>query len=72
MGKYQVSVILQSPISSIMISNVRTCKPEDSIIEVTKLLVEEKFGAVPVVQDGNLVGIVSYVDLLNHFAMCSS
>ncbi len=36
--------------------------------EVADLLVLNKFGAMPVVDDGNLVGMISYIDFLKHYA----
>ncbi len=36
--------------------------------EVADLLSLNKFGAMPVVDDGKLVGMISYVDFLKHYA----
>ena len=36
--------------------------------EVADLLVLNKFGAMPVVDDGKLVGMISYIDFLKHYA----
>ncbi len=36
--------------------------------EVADLLALNKFGAMPVVDDGKLVGMISYIDFLKHFA----
>lgn len=36
--------------------------------EVAELLVLNKFGAMPVVDDGKLVGMISYIDFLKHYA----
>jgi len=36
--------------------------------EVAELLSLSKFGALPVVDDGNLVGMISYIDFLKHYA----
>jgi len=36
--------------------------------EVADLLSLKRFGAMPVVDDGKLVGMISYVDFLKHFA----
>ena len=36
--------------------------------EVAELLALNKFGAMPVVDDGNLVGMISYIDFLRHYA----
>jgi len=36
--------------------------------EVADLLSLNRFGAMPVVDDGELVGMISYIDFLKHFA----
>lgn len=36
--------------------------------EVADLLSLNKFGAMPVVDDGRLVGMISYIDFLKHYA----
>ena len=36
--------------------------------EVTDLLSLNKFGAMPVVDEGKLVGMISYIDFLKHYA----
>lgn len=41
--------------------------PDASVKSVAKILVEKKYGALPVVSDGVLVGIVSDIDLLRVF-----
>jgi acetoin utilization protein AcuB len=36
--------------------------------EVADLLSLHKFGAMPVVDDGKLVGMISYIDFLRHYS----
>jgi len=36
--------------------------------EVAELLTLNKFGAMPVVDEGELVGMISYIDFLRHYA----
>ena len=57
---------LTVPISKIMQSDVVTVGPEDELMEAANLLVDHRIGALPVVdpRSGDLVGIVSYVDIL--------
>lgn len=56
---------LRTPIGDMMSGDVLTADPEDDVDEVIELMVENKVGAVPIVDgDGALVGIVSYVDIL--------
>jgi acetoin utilization protein AcuB len=57
---------LAQPISSVMSSDVVSVDPEMDIAEVVDIMLEQKIGAVPVVdtEQDKLVGIVSYVDVL--------
>jgi CBS-domain-containing membrane protein len=49
----------------VMTTDVVTVKPETSVDEVARLLIEERIGGVPVVDDaGNIVGMVSDGDLM--------
>ncbi|MBM7557693.1 CBS domain-containing protein [Halanaerobacter jeridensis] len=52
--------------SEIMTTNVVTVSPEDTVKEVAKVLTEEDISGVPVVEDNELVGIVSEGDLVAH------
>jgi acetoin utilization protein AcuB len=61
---------LDSRVTDIMSSNVFSVEEEDDIEDAVELMLENKIGAVPVVDgDGALVGIISYVDVLRaaHF-----
>lgn len=58
------SARMDGEVSAVMSSNVFSVGPEDEVGEVIDLMVEQKLGAVPVVEDGALVGVVSYVDIL--------
>lgn len=57
-------VLNDTKLFQVMTRDPLTVSPDTSIKEVAKLLVEKKYGAVPVVADGRLVGIVSDIDLL--------
>jgi len=49
----------------VMVRNVLTVKPDTSVAEVARLLVEHDISAVPVVDDhGKMVGIISEADLM--------
>ena len=40
-------------------------RPDDDLKDAVEMLIEQKFGAIPVVDEAEgLVGIVSYVDVL--------
>lgn len=53
------------PISKLMVSPVLTAHPEDPIEETAKVLRENKIGAMPVMDEGRLVGIVTGIDMLD-------
>lgn len=56
---------LDARIASLMSSDVLSVEAEDDVAVVVELMLENKVGAVPVVDgDGALVGIVSYMDIL--------
>lgn len=51
--------------ADVMVRNVLTVKPDTSVAEVARLLVEHDISALPVVDDqGRMVGIISEADLL--------
>jgi acetoin utilization protein AcuB len=59
---------LDGPVSQVMSSNLHMVGPEDDLVDAIELMVEHKVGAVPVVDPSTreLVGIVSYIDVLRH------
>jgi CBS domain-containing protein len=50
----------------VMAKNVKTVAPDTTIKEVAELLAREEFHALPVVEEGNLVGIVTTTDLIKY------
>jgi len=56
---------LRASVSSIMTGAPVSVEQDDEVREAMELMLENKVGALPVVSpDGNVVGIVSYLDLL--------
>ena len=53
-----------TPVSRIMMSSPITVAPETPLLEAARTLHREKFGALPVLDQGRLVGIVTDNDLL--------
>ena len=53
-------------IDQVMVKNVVTVPTTATIKEVAKILAENEFHALPVVDDGRLVGIVTTTDLINY------
>ncbi|MFD0206508.1 MULTISPECIES: CBS domain-containing protein [Saccharothrix] len=56
--------LLAAPVSEIMTSEVFTCTPRDSVDSLTVLMTERRIRHVPVVDGGELVGIVSIGDVV--------
>ncbi|WP_296313609.1 CBS domain-containing protein [Winogradskyella sp. UBA3174] len=53
-------------IDQVMVKNVTTVDSQTSIKQVAKILAIKEFHALPVVDDGILVGIVTTTDLINY------
>lgn len=53
-------------IDQVMVKNVVTVPPTATVKDVAKILSEKEFHALPVVEDGSLVGIVTTTDLLKY------
>jgi len=56
-------------IEQVMAKNVETVNSDTSIKDVAKILAKREFHALPIVDDGNLVGIVTTTDLINYLLM---
>lgn len=52
------------PLKEIMRTDVRTVSPEDTVKEAAFILYRNKYGCLPVVENGKLVGIVTEADFL--------
>jgi acetoin utilization protein AcuB len=62
----KVRTQINAPVSSVMRSDVVSVDRSADLVEVIDLMLDEKVGAVPVVDEetNDLVGIVSYIDVL--------
>lgn len=61
------SALLKSVlIKDVMKKRLITVKPETPIKEAAHLLAAKKIGCVPVISDGNLVGLVTTTDILRY------
>lgn len=56
--------LLDRPISDIMTTRVITCAPSDSVDSLSGLMTTNRVRHVPVIEDGQLVGIVSIGDVV--------
>lgn len=61
-----MQILQNTPVQSIMRTKVITIHPLDFVDEAVKLIYQHKIGCLPVVSRGQVVGIVSETDLLNH------
>lgn len=56
--------LLSQPVEAIMTSMVSTCTKSDTVDSLTLLMTEHRVRHVPVLEDGNLIGIVSIGDVV--------
>ena len=55
-------------VAEVMTRAVLTVRPDTPVREAARLMRERKVGALPVVRDGKVVGVVTEMDLLNELA----
>ena len=55
------------PVAEIMTKPVITIGPDDTVEEAARLLLKHRIGGLPVVRDGELVGIITETDILAAF-----
>jgi CBS domain-containing protein len=51
-------------IKDVMSSDVRTCEPDATVVDVAKVMASEDVGPIPIVEGGRLVGLVTDRDLV--------
>jgi CBS domain-containing protein len=52
------------PVSDLMLHHVPTCSPTDSIADVMVTMTNSRYRHLPVLQDGELVGLISIGDVV--------
>lgn len=57
-------VLDTTTVAQVMTREPITASPDDSLRHVVKIFIDNKVGALPVVSDGELAGIVTEIDLL--------
>ncbi len=65
LGKHGAA-LLAMPVTKVATSKVRTCGPEDSVALAMARMTAERFRHLPVLDRGELVGMVSIGDLVKH------
>ena len=69
-GRWQDEEILDNiTAENCMTPDPVVVSPDTPAYQAAAMLSSYKFGALPVVDNGTLVGIITVTDLLNHFAM---
>jgi FOG: CBS domain len=56
-------------VGNVMTRNVEPAKPDDDASEAFIKLAQQKLGSIPVVQDGNVVGIVTQKDVTSSMTL---
>jgi acetoin utilization protein AcuB len=58
-------------VESVMTADVLTLEPTDSMVAAAQVMRRERFGSIPIVTDGRLVGIITRSDILDAFVAMS-
>jgi len=64
--KYQ-AFMEGTALRDIMTPDPVTCTPDTDVVDAVKILVERKVGAIPVVEDGKVVAILTQIDVMRAF-----
>jgi CBS domain-containing protein len=60
-------LLARMTVGSVMTTPVITVDPARSAVEAARIMLDHKIGALPVVEDGSIVGIVTETDVLRAF-----
>ena len=58
--------VLDGAVSAIMTSTVTTCSEQDSVEDLMRLMTDRRIRHVPVLRDGELVGVISIGDVVKN------
>jgi CBS domain-containing protein len=61
---HEGAAALDRPVGELMTREVRTCSPDDTEGELMALMTEHRIRHIPVLEDGNLAGIISIGDVV--------
>ncbi len=62
----QGAALLRLPVTAVMTRAVRTCTPDDDIARAMRVMTEGRHRHLPVVDRGQVLGMVSIGDLVKH------
>ncbi len=57
----------ETPVEQAMTANPIACAPNTDLVDLVREFCQKKVGAIPVVDDGRLVGIVTQTDMMQAF-----
>ena len=60
------AAVLNEPVSQTMTRKVSTCNENETVVQIMERMTEGKFRHVPVVDQGQLAGIISIGDVVKH------
>ena len=66
-GKYN-EIMESTPLSRVMTRDPMTLKPSQDVADAAEIFSTKRFGCLPVVEEGKLVGIVTTTDMLRLMA----
>jgi len=58
---------MSAPVKAFMSTNVHTIGPQDGVAQAVRLMVSEDIGRLPVVRDGDLIGILTRSDAMRYY-----
>jgi CBS domain-containing protein len=62
----QGAKLLEMRVGQLMTSEVETCTPDDDLEKLMKQMTEGRFRHLPVLRDGEMIGIISIGDVVKH------
>jgi CBS domain-containing protein len=60
----QGAAVLEQPVSAVMTRKVIHCRPSDTVGSIMEVMTSGKFRHLPVIDDGELVGVISIGDIV--------
>src|ERR1700680_1610691 len=60
----ELELVMALPVEQLMTSQVKTCSPEDAIVELMEVMTLQRIRHLPVVRNAALEGIVSIGDVV--------
>jgi CBS domain-containing protein len=66
-GKYN-EIMESTPLSKVMTRDPMTLRPDQNVDDAAEIFSTKRFGCLPVVENGKLVGIITTTDMLKLLA----